>query len=186
MTFTNPAGPAAKLAAPAYVKALMDVLGTREPFSVLAQQEAATRGALAGVSDDLARRPEKPGKWSLQQVLRHLADTEITYGFRMRMIVAEDRPPILAYDQDLWSERLHYLEGTAAEALDDLAAMRRMNLRFYRRLSAKELARWGMHSERGEESADKIVRMMAAHDLVHRRQLQRIRVAIGLPPSETP
>jgi DinB superfamily len=186
MSFTNPAGAAAKAAAPAYVKALLDVLGPRDPFEVLAQQETATRGSLVGVSDELAKRPEKPGKWSLQQVLRHLADTEFTYGYRMRMIVAEDEPPILAYDQDLWAERLHYLEGPAAEALDDLAGLRRANLRFYRRLGAKELARWGIHSERGQESADLIVRMMAAHDLVHRRQLQRIRRALGLPETETP
>ena len=186
MSFTNPAGPAAKLAAPAYVKGLLDLLGSRDPFEVMGHQESAVRGALSGVSPEALRRPEAPGKWCLLQVLRHLVDTEVVYGYRTRLVVAQEYPGLPGYDQDLWASRLHYLEGSAEDALDELACLRGMNLRFYRRLNEKELARAGLHDERGEESVQKIIRMLAAHDLVHRRQLQRIRRALGLPATETP
>lgn len=186
MSFTNPAGPGAKLAAPAYTKALLDVLGSRDPFEVMGQQESAVRGALSGVSPDALRRPEAPGKWCLLQVVRHLVDTEVVYGYRTRLVVAEDYPPIPGYDQDLWATRLHYLEGSAEDAADELASLRVMNLRFYRRLTEKDLARAGLHDERGEESVQKIIRMLAAHDVVHRRQMQRVRKSLGLPATETP
>jgi hypothetical protein len=186
MTFANPAGPAARQGAAAYVKALVDLLGARDPPEVLARQDVAVRGALAGVSEAALRQPEAPGKWSLLQVVRHLVDTEVVYGYRVRLVVAEDHPRIPAYDQDRWATLLHYLEGSAADALDELACLRRMNLRFYRSLDEREVKRAGLHEERGEESVEKIVRMLAAHDLVHRRQLQRIRGALGLPPTEAP
>lgn len=186
MSFTNPAGAAAKLAAPAYVKSLLDVLGSRDPFDVMAQQESATRGALSGVAGEALRRPEAPGKWSLLQVVRHLVDTEVVYGYRVRLTVAENHPRIPGYDQDLWATRLHYHEASPADALDELACLRRMNLRFYRVLDDGERKRSGLHDERGEESVEKIIRMLAAHDLVHRRQLQRIRGALGLPATESP
>jgi len=184
-SFTNPAA-GASAAGGAYVQALLDLLGRRDPFRVMEELEAAVRPALAGVAPDLARRPEAPGKWSLLQIVGHLVDTEIVYGYRARLIVAEDRPRLPGYDQDLWSTRLHHDDVPAEEAIADLGWLRRLNLRFTRRLDDGERERWGVHSERGEESVGKIVRLLAAHDLVHRRQLQRVRRSLGLPATESP
>jgi hypothetical protein len=172
--------------AAAYVKRLLDLLGTRDPFGVMEELEGAVRGALAGVGADDLRRAEAPGKWSLLQVAWHLVDTEIVYGYRARVTVAEDRPRVPAYDQDLWAARLHVRDAPPDAALDDLAFLRRMNLRFHRSLDEAERERWGIHAERGEESIRKMLRLLAAHDLVHRQQLQRIRVALGLPATESP
>src|SRR5262245_587525 len=99
--FTNPAG-SAKGSAEAYVKALMELLGDRDPVKVQAAQVGAVQQEVAGLDDKILRRPEKPGKWSILQVLQHLADTELVSGFRMRMILAHDSPDIQGYDQDAW------------------------------------------------------------------------------------
>ncbi len=181
MTFSNPAA-GAKDAAAAYVKALLDLLGTRDPLDVMEELDGAVREMVAGVPEAKLGVPEAPGKWSLLQVVGHLVDTEIVYGYRVRLVLAEDEPRVPGYDQDRWASvwERRAAAGTApkAELLGDLGTLRRMNLRLYRGLEAADMERWGEHSERGAESVQKMLRLLAAHDLVHRRQLQRIRSAV--------
>lgn len=168
----------------AYVTRLLDLLGDREPLQVMQGLDAAVRAAVADLSSEQVRRAEAPGKWSCLQVIRHLLDTEIVYGYRVRCTVAEEHAHLPGYDQDRWAEHLHYATADVAATLNDLAYLRAMNLRFYRSLSAAERKRAGLHSERGEESVDRIFDLLGAHDLIHRRQLQRIRKSMRLAPSE--
>jgi len=178
--FANPAGDAAAYAE-VYVQKLLAVLGDRNPFDVLGEQGTAVARAIAGLDAAALRRAEKPGKWSILEVIGHLVDTEIVYGYRVRMILTQDSPPLPGYDQDLWVSRLRHREGDPAEKMELLRRLRAENLRLYRSLSDAELERIGLHSERGPESIRKILRMMAAHDLVHRRQIDRIRKAVAVP-----
>lgn len=177
--FTNPAG-AAKEAAEEYIKALMSLLGTRDPMQVQSEQYALVEREVSGLSEEILRRPEKPGKWSIMQVLQHLADSELVSGFRVRMILAHDEPEIQGYDQDAWAQRLQYNEMDAADALEQLRVLRRANLKLLRSLKEEQLARAGRHSERGPESVRKIVQMMAGHDILHLNQIRRIKQALGV------
>src|SRR3954470_10755967 len=104
--FTNPATGAADHAA-AYTRAILDLLGDREPVAVLREMLSALPRAIAGLTPSQLRRPERDGKWSIGQILQHLADSEVVGAWRMRLILAQDRPPLTGYDQDLWAERLH-------------------------------------------------------------------------------
>lgn len=176
--FTNPAGRAPEAAA-RYVAALLDLLGDRDPIAVQRELISRLRELTADLSDEELRRPERPGKWSILQVVDHLADQEIVSAFRLRSVIAEDRPPLRGYDQDQWSARLRYGEAPLPEVLEELATARRRNLRLYECLSEEELDRFGVHTERGEESAGQLRTLMAAHDLLHRRQIARIRTALG-------
>ena len=173
MTFSNPAGNAAATASE-YVRSLLDLLGPRDPIEVLAELLPWLDRRLAGLPEAVLRRPERPGKWSAIEVIQHLADSDLVAGFRIRMILTEDRPVLQGYDQDRWADQLRYREVLLAPALDQLRALRAANLRLWTNLSREQLQRIGLHSERGPESAGHIVRLMAAHDLVHRRQLDRI------------
>ena len=101
-----------------YAGAVLGLVGGREPMDVLRDSPAAARRAVAGLSTVQLRTPEAPGKWSIAHVLRHLADSEVVWGWRMRLILAQDRPPITGYDQDLWADRLHYADADPAESLD--------------------------------------------------------------------
>lgn len=163
----------------AYVAALLDLLGERDPLAVLEATLAALSETTAGLSDADARRPEAPGKWSVVEVVRHLADSEVVYGYRVRLIVAAERPAIPGYDQDAWADRLRYRDDRLDDALGDVTALRAMNLRWLRARTPEELARVGFHSERGEESVGHVAKLLAAHDLVHLRQIARVRAAIG-------
>jgi hypothetical protein len=115
----------------------------------------------------------------MAQVLQHLADSDLVWGWRVRLILSQDKPPITGYDQDLWAERLHYADADAHEALATFGVLRRDNVRLIERASPADLQRVGVHSERGEESVGYLVRLYAGHDLLHLNQLSRIRRALG-------
>ncbi|HWB43472.1 MAG TPA: DinB family protein [Gemmatimonadales bacterium] len=173
MTFSNPAANAAA-AAGAYVRALLEVLGDREPLEVLSELMPWLEHRLKAVSEAALRRAEAPGKWSVIEVVQHLGDSDLVFGFRARMILAEDRPPLQGYDQDRWASVFRYREASRESALAQLGALRTANLALLRGLGAVEMARVGMHSERGPESLGHLTKLMAGHDLVHRRQIDRI------------
>lgn len=172
--FTNPASGSVEHAR-AYTAAILGLLGDRDPMSVLRETAAALGNVAAGLSDDQMARPEAPGKWSIGQTLQHLADSELVWGYRVRMILAEERPPLIGYDQDRWAERLRYSQSSARAALDDFACLRRANLRLLETTPSEDLNRVGVHAERGDESVLHMIRMQAGHDLLHLRQLDRIR-----------
>jgi hypothetical protein len=173
VTFSNPAGSAAASAG-TYVKALLDLLGQRQPLEVLPELLPWLHRRLDRVPAAVLRRPEAPGKWSVVEIVKHLADSDLVFGFRMRMILSEDRPALQGYDQDKWASLFRYTEAAPAPAVAELAALRAANLEVLGRLGPAELARVGMHSERGAETLGHLAKLMAAHDLVHRRQIERV------------
>ncbi len=176
--FTNPAGGAAEHAA-AYVRAVLDLLGDRDPGEALRETPDALARAIDGLSPGQLRRPESPGKWSIAQILQHLADSEVVWAWRMRLVLAQDSPPLTGYDQDEWAKRLHYDEADPSEALELFGTLRRANLRLIARASPAELKRVGVHVERGEESLEHLRRLYAGHDLLHLRQIDRVRHAFA-------
>ena len=178
--FTNPADGAAENAA-AYVHAVLDLLGDKLPADILRDTPSALERAIEGLSPQQLRQPETTGKWSIAQILQHLADSEIVSSWRMRMILAHNRPPITGYNQDLWAERLHYDDADPADAIALFALLRRANLRLIERASPEEMKRVGVHVERGEESLEHLRRLYAGHDLLHLRQIARVRRAIASP-----
>ena len=181
MTFSNPAA-GAPAAAPAYVRALLAMLGERDPLDVAAALVPWLEDRLAGLSDAVLRRPESPGKWSAVEIVQHLADSELVLGWRTRLILTEDRPAIQGYDQDGWARTLRYADAPLALAMDQLRATRAANLRVWRALTRAERERVGLHSERGPESLDLLIRLVGGHDLVHRRQIDRVLAAAGASP----
>ncbi|HEY8197235.1 MAG TPA: DinB family protein [Gemmatimonadales bacterium] len=174
MTFSNPAGAAAAATATTYVRALLDVLGPRDPIEVLDQLLPWLADRIRGLDDSALRRPEAPGKWSVIEVIQHLADSDLVFSYRLKMMLTEDRPPLQGYDQDRWAGVLHYREVPIEQALNQLRAMRAANLHVLRGLSPSQLERVGLHAERGAESAGFLLQLMGGHDLVHRRQIDRI------------
>ena len=162
-----------------YALGLLHRLGDREWLSVLEATPAALRAAFDDLDDATIRKPERAGKWSMIEAANHLADSELVTGFRVRMIVAHERPPILAYDQDLWANNLRYREAALADVLAQFGVLRDANLRLVRKLTPAERTRYGVHSERGGESVEYLLRLVAGHDLVHLDQIARIRRAVA-------
>jgi hypothetical protein len=180
--FTNPASSTPAETA-AYIAALLDLLGDTDPVAILRQTPPSLQRFLETVPARFVTSPEAPGKWSIRDVVQHLADSELVGGFRLRMVMAHDRPPIVGYDQDLWASRLRYRDADIRDALEQFTALRRANVRIWERLGPDDLIRVGLHSERGEESLEHMRRLYAGHDLLHLRQLERIRAAFLPAPA---
>lgn len=176
--FTNPAVAGADQAG-SYVRAILDLLGARDPLQVLHATCDQARRVVEGLSGAEMAQPEADGKWSIRQVLRHLADSEIVWAWRLRMVLGQDRPTLVGYDQDAWAERLGYADADPETALAELAVLRRGNLWLLERASDDDLGRVGIHAERGEESVGHMIALYAGHDLVHLRQLRRIRARVA-------
>lgn len=171
--FTNPAGAAREQAA-AYVTAVLGLLGDQDPLDVLRATPGRLERVLADTPADVLARPEARGKWSMGEVLAHLADSDLVWGWRLRLILAQDRPALTGYDQDAWARRLGYAEIPPADSVAMFGVLRRANLRLVERASPADLQRIGLHVERGEESLAHQLRLYAGHDLLHLNQLARI------------
>ena len=175
--FSNPAG-RAPAAAAAYVRALLALLADRDPLAIMAEQLAALDRLVDGIAVERLRTPEAPGKWSMIEVLAHLADTEMVYAWRYRLVLAQDRPGIAGFDQDAWARTFRYREQPWAGVRERLRVARESNLALLHGLTADQWERAGMHEERGAETIRRIAELGAAHDLVHRAQLERIRQCV--------
>jgi hypothetical protein len=171
--FSNPRS-RARENAPQVVRAMLDLLGDLPPLDVLAETPRWLEARITGVREDHLRVPEAPQKWSVAAVLAHLADTELVIGVRSRLIVGDVEPPLAGFDQDRWATEFRYHECDPAVSLGLFIAVRSANLRHWRALSPEQWQRIGHHSERGPTSAVLNLKIAAAHDLVHRRQIDRI------------
>jgi len=158
-----------------YVATVLDLLGDRDPVVVLRDTPDALSRALQELSPEEVRQPEADGKWSVRDVLQHLSDSELVWGCRLRMVLAHDRPQLTGYDQDLWAGRLHYERADPRQALEQFRVLRRSNLLLLEAASPSDLQRVGVHAERGEQTLEQMVRLCAGHDVLHLRQVERIR-----------
>ncbi len=121
----------------------------------------------AGMGRSLA-----PGKWTVAEILCHLADTEIAFSFRWRQALAEEHHVVQPFDQDHWAT--HYASMSGDQALQAFVAMRRWNSILLDQLSPGEWERHVTHPERGELTFRTLVETMAGHDLNHLDQLEKI------------
>jgi DinB superfamily len=172
--------PDATLEPAAYVRALVDTLGDREPLEILRQTPTAVRAMCAGLTDEHWRRPMADGEWTALQVVGHLLDVEVVYGFRWRLILTEDRPAYPGYDEKRWS----LLPRPApTQLLAALEGLRAVNLAVLEEVDLDAAKRSGVHAEQGQEHFDLTVRKVAGHDLAHLNQLART-VAAATQPHE--
>ena len=171
--FSNPKS-GAQVDAARVIRALLDLLGDQPPLEVLAETPAWLASRIGGMSLSRLKHPEAPGKWSVAAVIAHLADSELVIGTRSRFIVGDVDAPLPGFDQDRWASEFHYLEADPYVSLGLFGAVREGNLRHWRGLTPEQWQRVGQHSERGPTSAILNLKIAAAHDLVHRRQIDRI------------
>ena len=161
-----------------YQDYLVGLVGDEDPAQVQAAGPDAWREVLREAGARVAERPE-PDEWSVLECLGHAADAELVASSRYRWILAQDEPPLIGYDQDLWVDRLHHGQDDPEELLETFEALRRANLALWARSTDRDKARVGVHAERGPESYDLTFRMLAGHDRFHLDQARRALAALG-------
>lgn len=125
-------------------------------------------------AEQLARRPA-PQKWSIQEIVAHLADDELVGGYRLRMILSSSGTPIQAFDQDVWARVGRYDGIEVRSSLELFRVLRRANLALLRSLDPAEWEMFGVHAERGVETVRDIAMYFAGHDINHFKQIEAIR-----------
>lgn len=157
-----------------YTQRLTGLVKGRDVLGVIEETPATLGALIAGVDDARLRKAPAPGKWSVQQILAHLVDTDMVMGYRVRRILETDGAELQAFDQNSWAVLGHYDRIPVARSLERIRVQRGAHVDLLRSLQPAQLERYGMHSERGKETVDHIQRMWAGHDLNHRGQIEAI------------
>ena len=116
-----------------------------------------------------------PGKWSPRQIVAHLADAELVGAHRMRQVIAEDNPTLIAFDQDAWTRNLDYARRKPKQSLESFRRIRAENYELLKELPESAFERTGNHSENGPMTLRRLLEGYAEHAESHARQLQQMR-----------
>jgi hypothetical protein len=114
------------------------------------------------------------GEWSTSQVAAHMADAEMVYSVRIRMMLTDDNPTLVGYDQEAWAARLSMTDETVAGAIARFRILREANLRLYESLEEDEWDRVGTHEEQGLVSIKGTVETLIGHDRSHLDQIRKL------------
>lgn len=157
-----------------YTQRILTNIEGQDPLRI---QKAAPRKLASLIrgktKKQLARRPA-PGKWSVAEIMAHLADSEVVVSWRLRQILAGSGVALQAFDQDAWATTFDYGHHDTKQSLERYRILRESNLTLLKRIPKKLWDNYGVHQERGNESVAHIVRMMAGHDVNHLRQIESI------------
>jgi len=145
-------------------------------FAILASTPDKLRRELRDFSPREMKKRPAPGKWSMQEILAHLADVEkVGMHERVEAIVTEDHPLLEPFDQEKRAVELHYSHVDPRESLASLTRQRRANMKWLRKLRPAQLRRVGVHKKVGEVSALAFLYEWAFHDLGHLKQILEVK-----------
>ncbi|HXN21844.1 MAG TPA: DinB family protein [Candidatus Dormibacteraeota bacterium] len=157
-----------------YSRRILGYVKGKNAVAVQAQTAEKIERLIARLSSkQLGYRPA-PGKWSIGEILAHLAETELVCGYRLRMILGKNGTPIQAFDQDVWAANGNYVKQDPQKSLHLFRALREYNLVLLRSLTREKWNQYGMHAERGKETVARVAQMFAGHDVNHLQQIEHL------------
>ena len=157
-----------------YIQRVTGYVEGKQPLAVQAATAKKLERLIKGGPTSKLRKRPATGKWSVSEIVAHLADAEIVGGFRMRLILGAPGTPIAAFDQDSWVTSGHYEKRDPRKSVEQFRVLREANLALLKSLTAEQWKHYGIHSERGQETIEHIVRMFAGHDINHLQQIESI------------
>ncbi len=157
-----------------YKKRILDHVEGKDPLKIQRTTAKRLEKLTKRLSKKQIRRRPEPGKWSIAEILAHLADAEVVGSWRMRQILGADGCAIQAFDQDVWAKTFRYADRDPKLSLKVFRVLRENNLLLLESVPRQLWDNHGVHSERGKETIAHIVRMFAGHDLNHLQQVERI------------
>ena len=160
------------------------LLAGQDPAQVLRETPARLAELLRPLSAEAIERKPGANKWSIRELLCHLADCELAWGFRLRItygasdaqgsVSEQAGPGLQAFDQDAWSRAYEGSCYTTATARSTWSALRQWNLALIEGLSEADKAKPATHPELGPMSLWHIVEIAAGHDLHHLAGLEKL------------
>jgi hypothetical protein len=157
-----------------YTQRILGYLEGKNTMDVLASAPRQVARLIAGVTKKRLSKAPAPGKWSVTEILAHLADVEIVQGVRIRMILGASGVAIQGFDQEVWARYSDYASHDPALSLQGYRVNRERTVRLLKSLPKEMWDAYGMHSERGKETVKRVTEMMAGHDINHVAQIKAI------------
>jgi hypothetical protein len=157
-----------------YIARILSYQQGKVPMKLLGSTSKAIAKLIRGKSAAQMKKRPQPDKWSVAEIIAHLTDTELVFGFRVRLALGQSGVTIQAFDQDVWADFGRYGKSNPKESLATFAALRAHNLRMLKGLPKEMWENYGMHTERGKETVTRMSEMFAGHDLNHLMQIERI------------
>ena len=157
-----------------YTKRILAYVAGHQPLRVQRSTVKQIERLIRPLTPQQMRKRPAPGKWSIVEILAHLADTELVGGYRIRMILGSNGTPIQAFDQNVWARNANYARKNPQKSLRTFRTLREHNLALLKSLPRRMWSRYGIHAERGKESIARVAQMFAGHDINHLGQIERI------------
>ena len=157
-----------------YTQRILSNAAGQDPIKLQSSTNKKLTRLIAGIPSSKLRKRPAPAKWSIAEILAHLADVEIVIAWRLRSILGHPGTPVQAYDQNVWVTSGHYEKRDPGKSIELHLAVREANLALLKSLTPEQWKHYGQHAERGQESIEHIVRMVAGHDVNHVRQIVQI------------
>jgi DinB superfamily len=157
-----------------YTQRISGYVKGQDPLRVQRSTAARLKKIIGRLSRKRLQTRPAPGKWSIAEILAHLADAELVGSWRIRLVLTQNGVPIQAYDQNAWAETFQYRGRDPKVSLDTFRVLRASNLALLQSVPRKLWQNYGVHEERGNESIARLVEMFAGHDLNHLRQVESI------------
>ena len=157
-----------------YIERIIGYQQGKDPLKIQRATAGKIERFIKGVPKKKLMARLASGKWSVAEILAHLADTELVAGFRLRFVLGANGTTIQAFDQDVWAETFGYRKRDPKTSLALFRLLRESNLALLASLPMPMWENFGMHTERGKETVRRIVEMFAGHDINHLIQIERL------------
>jgi len=153
----------------------LEMMGQQDPIKVQKATPAKLERLIKGVPRKVLQRRPAPGKWSVVEILGHLADAELAIAWRLRIMLAQSGAPLLWFDQDIWTKKFRHQSADPRKLIELFCVLRQSNLSLLKSVPRREWKRcYGIHEVRGRQTVADFVLMEAAHDLNHLQQIAGI------------
>ena len=155
-----------------YIQRILGHVDGQDAMKVQRSTASRLKKQIKGLTPKQLRWKPEPGKWSIAEILAHLADAEIVASWRLRSVVGENGITIQPFDQNVWVSVFEYGKRDAKLSLETFRILRENNLAMLKALPREAWENYGMHLERGKETIAHLTRMFAGHDTNHALQVE--------------
>ena len=157
-----------------YLSRIHEYAQGKDPLETQEKTPRILAELVASASEERLRSRPSKGKWSIAEILAHLAEDEIATAWRYRQMVEHNGIELAGFDQDMWARLGDYASRSPRESLIVYQLLRDANLQFLRRLAPEQWECFGMHAERGRITVRDLAVHMAGHDANHVEQIRKI------------
>src|SRR5262252_10013896 len=157
-----------------YIHRILGYVGGQDAIKVQRATAGKLKKSISGLSSSQLKWRQEPAKWSIAEIIAHLADAEIVASWRMRSVIGENGVTVQPFDQDAWASTFNYRGRDAKHSLEVFQTLRENNLSMLKEIPKETWDNYGMHLERGKETISHLARMFAGHDTNHVLQVEGI------------